>query len=67
MASNFEVTINLGNGAELGMTKDKNIVLRQEYAPGLHCNVHLGRCTKKRLEEIQGNLGKLKVHCIIED
>jgi hypothetical protein len=63
-SNNITLSVTCGGGADLAITRENNLIMRQEYAPGLSCSVQLGKLTKKRIEELKSNLDRLKVHAV---
>ena len=65
MASNdITVAISLGNNADFALTRSNDLIVQQEYSPGLRVRANLGRMTEKRIEELQSYLERLKVHAV---
>jgi hypothetical protein len=52
------VTITLGEGVTLGLNDDNILMVEDAFV-----RFSLGRTTKKRIEELQDYLERLKIHC----
>ncbi len=66
MKNDVSLAITLGNQTDLAITLGNDLIIKQEYAPGLSHRINLGRCTKKRIEDLQEYLGRLKCHAVSE-
>jgi hypothetical protein len=64
MANDTLIEVTCGSNAMVAITRTKELTFRQEYAPNLYTRINLGRCTKQRIQQIQDNLERLKIHAI---
>jgi hypothetical protein len=62
MKSDVSVGIGLGNKVDLAITLGDDLIIRQEYGPGLSHRINLGRCTKQNIDSIKANLDRLRIH-----
>lgn len=56
------VFIGLGHGVGFGITHGNNLVIGSMDGP----QTNLGRCTRKRIQELQDYLGRLAIHAVPE-
>lgn len=60
----LRIAITCGNGVELGVTTVDDLII-QTQDTGFHVDrIHLGRMTRKRIEELQSYLERLKIHAV---
>jgi hypothetical protein len=63
-STDITVAITLGGNADFAITRANDLVVTQEYSPGLKIRANLGRCTKQRIEQLKSYLDRLSVHAV---
>lgn len=67
MRGDISVAISLGKDIAFAITNENNLICHHVYAhPNLAHSIPLGRCTKRRIEELQEYLERLKCHAVEE-
>jgi hypothetical protein len=60
--TDISLAISLGDNKAFAIDLGNQLMVVHQYAPGLDVAIKLGPCTKKRIEELQEYLERLKIH-----
>lgn len=66
MRGDVSAAIDLGGKIYLMTDNIGQLMITHNYAHDLNVTIKLGRCTKRRIEELQEHLEHLKIHAVEE-